>query len=210
MAPPAGVQLDPTDLRVKAGPAGGASGVRGAPHGAKTNAAADTVILFEDESYVRAYQAIAATWFLRGRQKQVPTYGHHASVALFGAVDIRGGTTMVEQAADLTAQTFQAFLARLFAQYPTQPLVLICDNAKIHHAQCLAPFWAQYQDRVEVWYLRAYSPNLNSTERLWKWLKQTVICNAFHPDVAALATSVEKFLAYVATVPEEVRSRLCA
>ena len=131
-------------------------------------------------------------------------------MALFGAVAIGSGTTVVEQAADLTAQTFQAFLTRLFAQYPTQPLVVICDNAKIHHAKCVAPCWAQYGDRVEVWYLPAYSPNLNPTERLWKWLKQTVICNAFHPDVAAIATSVEKFLAHVTTVPEEVLSRLCA
>ncbi len=117
---------------------------------------------------------------------------------------------MVEQAADLTAQTFQAFLARLFAQYPDQHLVLICDNAKIHHANCLAPCWAQYADAVEVWSLPAYSPNLNPTERLWKWLTQMVICNAFHPDIAAMVTSVEKFLAHVATVPEEVWSRLCA
>ena len=117
---------------------------------------------------------------------------------------------MVEQAADLTTQTFPAFLTRWFGQYPTQPLVVICDHAKIHHAKGLAPCWAQYGDRVEVWYLPAYSPHRNPTERLWKWLKQTVICNAFHPDVAAIATSVEKFLAHVTTVPEEVRSRLCA
>ena len=210
MAPPARVPRDPADVRAQTGPPDGASRVRGAPRDAKTNAAADTVILFEDESHVRAYQAIAATWFLRGRQKQVPTYGPQASVALFGAVDIRSGTPGGEPAADLTAQTFQAFLARWFAQYPDQPLVLICDNAKIPHAQCLAPFWAQYADAVEVWYLPAYSPNLNPTERLWKWLQQTVICNAFHPDIAAIVTSVEKFLAHVATVPEEVRSRLCA
>ena len=142
--------------------------------------------------------------------KQVPTYGPQASVALVGAVDIRGGTPGVEQAADLTAQTFPAFVERWFAQDPGQPLVLICDNATINHAKWLAPFWAQHRDRVEVWYLPAYSPNVNPTERLWKWLKPMVICNAFHPDVAAIATSVEKFLTHVATVPEDVRSRLCA
>ena len=87
---------------------------------------------------------------------------------------------------------------------------MICDNATIHHAKCLAPFWAQYPGRVSVWYLPAYSPNLNPTERLGTWLKQTVICNALPPNGAAIATRVEKFLAYVATVPEDVWSRLCA
>jgi transposase len=139
----------------------------------------------------------------------VPTYGHHASVGLFGAVDIRGGQVAVQQAADLTAQTFQGFLEELFARYPGRRLVLICDNAKIHHAKLLAPFWEAHRDRVTVWYLPAYSPNLNVTERLWKWLKETVIVNAFHPDVAAIAASVQQFLDYLPTVPEDVRSRLC-
>ena len=147
--------------------------------------------------------------FLRGHQKQVPTYGHHASVPLFGAVDIRGGTTTVEPATDLTAQAFQGFLERLFAQYPDRKILLICDNAKTHHAKCLAPFWEQHQDRVEVWYLPAYSPNLNPTERLWKWLKGMVICNAFHANVEEIAASVQRFLTHLQTVPEEVRSRLC-
>ena len=184
--------------------------MRGAPRGPKQNAAANTVILLEDASHGHADPAIGATWFRRGQQKPVPTYGQHASVALCGAVAIGSGTTVVAQAADRTAQTFPAFLTRGFAQYPTQPRVGICDNAKSHHAQCLAPVWAPYGDRVEVWYLPADSPNLNPTERLGKGLQPTVLGNAFHPDVAAIATSVEKFLAHVTTVPEDVRSRLCA
>ena len=153
---------------------------------------------------------MGATWFLRGQQTQVPTYGHHAGVALFGAVDIRGGTVAVPQAADLTAQAFQGFVEGLFAQYPDKHLVLIADNAKIHHAKCLAPFWEQHRDRLPVWYLPAYSPNVNPTERLWQWRKSTVIGNAFHANVQEIQTSVERFLAYLDTVPDDVRSRFCA
>lgn len=36
------------------------------------------------------------------------------------------------------------------------------------------------------------------------------MCNAFHPDDAAIQTSVARFLDYIDTVPAEVRSRLCA
>lgn len=32
-------------------------------------------ILFQDESMIRDYQAIANTWFPKGRQKKIPTYG---------------------------------------------------------------------------------------------------------------------------------------
>ena len=210
MAPPARVQLDAADVWAQAGPASGAGRLPRGTGDGKKNAPTDTLILFEDESHIRAYQAIGATWFLRGHQKQVPTYGHHAGVALFGAVDIRGGTVAVQQATDLTAQTFQGFVEGSFAKYPDKRLVLICDNAKIHHAKCLEPFWEHHRDRLRVWCLPAYSPNLNPTERVWKWLKSTVICNAFHADVQAIQTSVERFLAYLNTVPDDVRSRLCA
>ncbi len=40
------------------------------------------VIIYEDESHIRDYQTLRATWSVKGRQKQIPTYGHHATVSL--------------------------------------------------------------------------------------------------------------------------------
>lgn len=34
-------------------------------------------ILFQDESMIRDYQAIARTWFPKGQQRIIPTYGKH-------------------------------------------------------------------------------------------------------------------------------------
>lgn len=41
-------------------------------------------ILFEDESMIRDYQAIGRTWFPKGQQKQIPTYGKHWGDKLLG------------------------------------------------------------------------------------------------------------------------------
>ncbi|WP_434411624.1 transposase [Geobacillus thermoleovorans] len=46
------------------------------------------VIIYEDESHIQDYQALRATWSVKGRQKQIPTYGHHATVSLLGGVNI--------------------------------------------------------------------------------------------------------------------------
>ena len=32
-----------------------------------------------------------STWSVKGKQKQIPTYGHHATVSLFGCVNIQNG-----------------------------------------------------------------------------------------------------------------------
>ncbi|MDT2287213.1 winged helix-turn-helix domain-containing protein [Paenibacillus larvae] len=44
-------------------------------------------LLFEDESMIRDYQAIQKTWFLRGKQRIIPTTGKHRGVKLLATVD---------------------------------------------------------------------------------------------------------------------------
>ncbi|MBB5356811.1 hypothetical protein HNR43_002845, partial [Anoxybacillus mongoliensis] len=45
----------------------------------------EIVLLHVDETHVRTYQALRTTWAEVGNQKQVPSYGHHAHVSIFGA-----------------------------------------------------------------------------------------------------------------------------
>ena len=47
---------------------------------------------------IRDYQAIANTWFLKGQQKKIPTYGRHQGVKLIGTLDYE---TIEEGLADL-------------------------------------------------------------------------------------------------------------
>jgi hypothetical protein len=51
----------------------------------------NTVIIYEDESHIRDYQTLRITWSVKGRQKQIPTYGHHVTVSLLGGVNIETG-----------------------------------------------------------------------------------------------------------------------
>ena len=44
-------------------------------------------ILFEDESMIRDYQAIQKTWFIKGKQKRIPTYGKNPDVKMIGTLD---------------------------------------------------------------------------------------------------------------------------
>ena len=55
------------------------------------------------------------------------------------------------------------------------------------------------------------SPQLNPIERLWKWLKDTVIANVFHKDRNDIAQAIARFVDYIHERPEEVLQRLgCA
>jgi transposase len=167
-------------------------------------------ILFEDESFIRDYQAIKATWFLRGRQKQIKTYGHHAGVGLFGALDYRTGDIMCDTAEQLNTQAFEKFLSEtVLPRYTGRRIIMILDNGKIHHAKALQPFMEKMKDRLTFLFLPPYSPRLNRIEGLWRWLKDSVVCNAFLKNQAEIHEAVMKFLAFVLCDLDAVRHRLC-
>jgi putative transposase len=168
------------------------------------------VILFEDESYIRDYQALCSTWFLKGQQKQIKTYGQHKGVGLFGVLDYQKGRVMCEVAEQLNAQSFQDFLEKsVFPAYTGKKIIMILDNSKIHHANMLADFKEQNKDKIEFLFLPPYAPTINRIEGLWKWLKQTVIYNRFLHGLPEIRAAVLEFLSSIKYQTETIKSRLC-
>ncbi|WP_246364296.1 transposase [Anoxybacteroides tepidamans] len=75
------------------------------------------VIIYEDESHIRDDQALRATWSIKGRQKQIPAYGHHATVRLLGGVNIETGEFLCMETNQCNAHAFLQFL-----QYTLEPV----------------------------------------------------------------------------------------
>ena len=135
-------------------------------------------ILFEDESSIRDYQAIMKSWFPKGRQRIIKTYGKHESLKIMGVLDYETGKVHVEEAEEFNAAVFLKFLGHILELYPTGKIVMILDNSKVHHANLLEGFLAS-NPRLTLKFLPPYSPKLNVIEGLWKWLKDTCINNVF-------------------------------
>ncbi len=165
--------------------------------------------MFEDESLIRDYQAITKTWFPVGKQKIIPTYGKHQGVRLFGVLDYVTGSIYTEEHEKGNAETFLQFLKNVLVQYPTGKIVLILDNARIHHAKLIQPFLEKRKDRLTLMFLPPYSPKLNMIEELWGWLKQSVIYNDFFQTVFQIKKAVQGFVKWVNTIHEIMIDRLC-
>ena len=54
-------------------------------------------ILFEDESMIRDYQAIHQTWFDRGKQRVINTFGKHQGVKLVSYLNYEMGKVYCEE-----------------------------------------------------------------------------------------------------------------
>jgi transposase len=166
-------------------------------------------ILFEDESMIRDYQAIQRTWFLKGKQRIFPTYGQHKGVKLIGTLDYETNEVFCVEEEKYDAVVFKEFLTKVLEHYPTGKIVMILDNARIHHAKILQPFLDENEDRLKLVILPPYSPQLNLIEGLWKWLKESVINNVFFPNVQKIKIKVRVFINDVNQRREEVIVRLC-
>jgi len=79
-------------------------------------------------------------------------------------------------------------------------IVIILDNARIHHAKLLQPYLDSIKERLELVFLPPYSPNLNIIEGLWKWLKSEVINNVFFSNVCQIQQSVRGFMKWIKDV----------
>ncbi|MDG5755679.1 IS630 family transposase [Ectobacillus antri] len=168
----------------------------------------NTVLLYQDETHIRAYQSLRATWSQSGIQKQVPTYGHHAYVTVFGTVQVGTGKIVTSIASEGKKEQFLAFLQLLLEEYKGKFIILVIDGAPIHRSQLVQTFLEEHKEELMPFRLPPYSPDLNPIERLWKWLKEQVIANKFHPTKSSIEEAVTSFLTEVSATPAAVLQRL--
>lgn len=166
-------------------------------------------ILFVDESMIRDYQAIHKTWFERGKQRIIRTYGKHRGVKLVGYLNYETGEVYCEEHESYDAVVFLEFLRNVLLRNPDGKTVLFLDNARIHHAKLLRSFLNENAYRLELIFLPPYSPNLNLIEGLWKWLKERVVYNVFYNSVSEIRMNIADFLTCIQDNPEAVIQRLC-
>jgi transposase len=166
-------------------------------------------ILFEDESMIRDYQALMSTWFPKGQQKIVPTYGKHHGAKLLATLDYETGDIYWEEHEQYDAQVFLSFLQNVVNKYPEGKSVMVLDNARIHHAKLLQPFLDQQAGKLELMFLPPYSPELNIVEGLWGWLKQSVIHNVFFSTTNEIRMAVKSFMNEISKDRMNIIDRLC-
>lgn len=168
-----------------------------------------THLLFQDECMIRDYQAIQRTWFRKGKQRIIPTYGKHRGAKLIGCLNYETGEVLCWEKEAYDALTLLGFLQHVLDRYPEGKIVLILDNPRIHHAKLIQPFLEEHRERLELAFLPPYSPELNLMEGLWKWLKETTIHNVFFPSVQKIILAVRGFLRWIDEERKKVIDRLC-
>jgi transposase len=94
-------------------------------------------------------------------------------LSLISAVSNRGAVRWMVLDGAVNAAALIRFLQRLIREVPRK-VFLILDRLQVHRAARVRAWLAEHRARIEVFYLPAYSPELNPDEGLNADLKQVV------------------------------------
>ena len=166
------------------------------------------VVLFQDEASVQFSPTITRTWSLKGQQPEVFTSSSRLRQHLIGVVDPKRGKVHMAFSDGLKTTQFQHFLEGLLYRYRIAGKILIVlDNARVHHAKALQPFLQVNKEKLELLFLPPYSPELNPMEWFWKFLRKQVTHNTFFDAFKKFKGAIAKFVMKHKRSSKEIKTR---
>lgn len=162
-------------------------------------------IFFEDESGVRSDFHSGSTWAVRGQTPVVRVTGQRFSLNMISAISPRGQLRFMVVKGGVGARVFIRFLRRLI-QGAKRPIFLIIDGHPAHRAKAVTQYVSTVAKRLRLFFLPAYSPELNPDEQVWNDVKNNAVGRSRLEDPVDLHRTVVGRLRFLQKSPERVRS----
>ena len=139
----------------------------------------------EDEVHFQRHSSLMRMWAPKGHQPRVLSPSVRHKVGFFGALNLKTGQLVTQEAPTFSAQTFGDFI-RYLLQSTQDKILLILDNARWHRSKELKEFFESNRERLTFLFLPAYSPELNPIERVWRITRRKVTHNRYFPSIEDL------------------------
>ena len=168
--------------------------------------AAGGVVLWGDEASVQTRTTKTRGYGKRGQPPllRVPSsYGLRTNY--ISAVGNRGDFHFMTFKESMNVATLQEFLRRLMHDEP-RPIYLILDNLRVHHATLIRDWLAEDEvaRHLKLFFLPAYSPELNPDELVHRTVKARVAEEAFPETLHAQQAQVLGILEGLKRTPATV------
>ena len=131
------------------------------------------IIFFGDESGIRSDYHRGTTWGERGKTPIVKSTGARYSLNMISAISPKGHFRFMTVRGSVNADVFCEFLKRL-VEGMDKKVFLILDNHRVHHSRKVKELVESLNDKLELFYLPPYSPDLNPDEQVWNHVKRNV------------------------------------
>jgi transposase len=156
-----------------------------------------------DEVGVAADQQPARGYAPQGEPATQEVPDPHIRVNQISTITNSGEVRFMTYTQTMTAALFLVFLGRLLRS-TTGKVFLIVDRLRAHMTPAVQSWVAAHQDRIEVFYLPRYAPELNPNEYLNNDLKGQVNATGLPHDKAEMRSHLQEFMRRLLHLPEHV------
>jgi transposase len=161
-------------------------------------------IHWADESGLRSDDVRGRSFSRKGHTPVVSVNHKRHGLSIISSVTNKGQMRWKIFDRALNADIFIDFMGRLIKNAPKK-IFLIVDNLRVHHSRPVKAWLAEHEDRIEVFYLPSYSPELNPDEMANADIKQAVTKLAPARTKLQLVKATISHLRSVQRLPERVR-----
>ncbi|GAC1460572.1 MAG: hypothetical protein PVSMB4_19500 [Ktedonobacterales bacterium] len=149
-------------------------------------------VWFGDETTLREFPPLRASWAKRGQQRTVVISGRNGRRVIHGALNAQTGE-LVHLGRERSRQDdCIAFIEQFGAVRPHVPKLLIWDNAPPHHPKRVLD--AAQQVQITIAWLPFRSPDLNPLEDIWRLLKAVIAANRVYDTLETLLQHARDWL----------------
>lgn len=132
------------------------------------------LVFYADESLISLIPYVGKTWTFPKLKPVARVSGRRGQhIGVTGAVS-QHGRFLFELTADrenFTARVFLRFVRKMRREYPGRNIALIVDGASVHTAKRVKVFQEENKSWLRLEILPAYSPELNPSEKIWRFTK---------------------------------------
>ena len=129
------------------------------------------MLYFQDESSVSLVPVLGTTWAKKGETPKVKVTGKRGGIAVSSAISPAGRMVFRIEKKNVNSKTFIDFLKQIIKNHKQRKIIVVADNSPSHTAKAVEKFIEENKNKIAIYYLPTYSPDLNPDEEVWKYLK---------------------------------------
>ncbi len=160
-------------------------------------------IQWADETACVSLPSIIKGYAPKGK---TPVMGHTAKrfkINMISSITNRGKLRFMVYEQNMDADLFVTFLERLI-ESSDKKIYLILDNLRVHHSKIVKAWVEEHKEKIALFYLPAYSPDLNPDEYLNNDFKRNVNKEHIPINKKELAQNTENFMSMLTQNPQRV------
>jgi transposase len=158
-----------------------------------------------DETGLRSDDVRGRGYAPKGQTPVLRVNARREGLSVISTVTNKGQMRWKVFSGALNAKILIGFLERVTRQQRMKIFVIL-DNLRVHHSKLVKHWLAENADKIEVFYLPSYSPELNPDELLNADLKQRVTTAAPARTGKALTRTAVRSLRSIEKQPQRVQS----